>query len=151
MANMPHQFKHRDVVRLLRAGSAGGLTKPTVEVHLPSGTKYVLGGSVPEAPPKKSKPLRADPAEGGTTRMAGKGDRTKTSDADAAGKQQPGRTGHKTLDRGSQLAEGGDTPMFKRQAADPAQPGKTGKGQSAATSASIGGIARPARPGSCGT
>jgi hypothetical protein len=146
--NRPHQFKHRDVVRLLRAGSAGGMTKPTVEVHLPSGTKYVLGGEVGAPKPKKSTPLRAALAQGGETAMHGQGDRTKTAPADAAGTQQPGSTAHKTSSRGGLLAEGGSRHgMFREQAADPAPAGRTAKPKSAAT----GGEARPARPGSCGT
>jgi hypothetical protein len=145
----PHNFRHADVRRAFRAAEAAGVKNPSVRVVLPSGTEFHIGGEVPEAPPKTSRPLRANLAEGGETSMHGKGDRTKTAPADAAGKQQPGSTAHKTSSRGSMLAEGGDTPMFKRQAADPAQGGKTGKGQSAATSASIGGIARTAKPGQC--
>jgi hypothetical protein len=124
-----------------------------VRITLPGGGELHVsgGGSVPEAPPKKSKPLRADLAEGGSNKMHGHGDRAKTAPEDSAGKQAPGHSGHSTSSRGSVLAEGGDTKMFKRQGADPAQSGRTGKGRSAATSASIGGIARPARPGSCGT
>ena len=105
---------------------------------------------MPTPKPKRSASLRADLAEGGETSMHGKGDRTNTAPEDSAGEQHPGGTAHKTSSRGSMLAEGGGTKMFKRQAAEPAQGGRTGKGQSAATSASIGGIARPAKPGQTG-
>ena len=92
--------------------------------------------------------VHAPLAKGGETSMHGKGDRTKTAPEDSAGKQQPGSTAHKTASRGSMLAEGGPRHgMFKEQAADQAPAGRTAKAQSAA----IGGEARPARPGQCGT
>jgi len=93
--------------------------------------------------------VRAFPlAKGGDTKVAGRGDHTTTAPEDSAGKQQPGSTAHKTSSRGSTLAEGGSRHgMFKEQAADPAPTGRTAKAQSAA----IGGEARPARPGQCGT
>jgi hypothetical protein len=152
MVTRPHGFRHSDVKRAFRAAEAAGVRNPRIEVHLPTGGHFVIGsgGEVPEAPPKKSRPLRADLAEGGETSMHGRGDRTKTAPTDAAGKQHSGHSGHSTSSRGSVLAEGGDTKMFKRQAADPAQSGRTGKGQSAATSASIGGISRTAKPGQTG-
>jgi len=77
MANAPHKFKNRDITRCLRAASAAGVSRPTVEVHLlPGGTtKYVVGGEV--VPPlKKSVSERkkkgaigglAFPARGGQT------------------------------------------------------------------------------------
>jgi len=51
------------------------------------------------------------------------------------------------------LAEGGSSHgMVKRQAADTAPPGRTSKPQSAADpKQASGGLARPARAGSCGT
>ena len=145
MANASQPFRQHHITRALRGASAAGIKDPHVRITLPGGGELHVsgGGSVPEAPPKKSKPLRADLAEGGSNKMHGHGDRAKTAPED--------HSGHSTSSRGTALAEGGGTKMFKRQAADPAQAGKTGKGQSAATSASIGGIARPARPGSCGT
>ena len=143
----PHNFRHADVRRAFRAASAAGVQNPRIEVHLPTGGHLVIGsGEVPTA-----RPLRADLAEGGATKMAGKGDRTTTAPEDSAGKQQPGSTAHKTSSRGSMLAEGGSRHgMFGKQVAGPAQGGRTGKGQSAATSASIGGIARPAKAGQTG-
>jgi len=60
-------------------------------------------------------------------------------------------------------SEGGDTKMFGKQQASPKKPATTGKtddrgpgakeaeGGPKITSKSIGGIARPARPGQCGT
>lgn len=151
MANQPQPFRQHHLTRALRAAKAAGMDNPSVKVRLPTGVEFHIGGEVPTASPKKSTSLRATLAKGGETSMAGRGDRTKTIDADAAGTQHPGSAAHKTSSRGSVLAEGGSRHgMFKRQAADPAQPGKTGKGQSAATSASIGGIARPAKAGQTG-
>ena len=99
-----------------------------------------------------AKPKRAAFAKGGGPKMLGRGDRTRTASKDSAGKQAPGRTGHMTSSRGSALAEGGDTKMFKRQAADPAPPGRTSKAQEAASpKQASGGVSRPARPGECGT
>jgi hypothetical protein len=45
MANQPHQFKHRDVVRAFRAAEAAGVSNPTVQVQLPNGTTLVIGGA----------------------------------------------------------------------------------------------------------
>jgi hypothetical protein len=45
MANQPHQFKHRDVVRAFRAAEAAGVPNPTVQVQLPNGTTIVIGGA----------------------------------------------------------------------------------------------------------
>jgi hypothetical protein len=163
----PHSFKHADVRRAFRAASDAGVKNPRIEVHLPSGGHFVIGsgGSVPEAPPKKSRQLRADLAEGGDVKMHGRGDRTRTAPEDSAGEQRPGSTAHKTSDRGSKLAEGGSPHgVFKRQAADPANPGRTAKTQSAASpkqasgglspqaeeSRAVGGMARPALPGRTG-
>ena len=89
MANQPHQFKHRDVVRLLRAGSAAGVSNPTVEVHLPGGTKYILGG---EVLPQSKKPAQRR--------------------GDAAGKEQPAAGGKKKKSPSGGLslpARGGQT------------------------------------------
>ena len=103
----------------------------------------------PKPRPKKPTLVRASLARGGSTSMAGRGDRTKTSDADAAGTQQPGGTAHKTPSRGSQLAEGGKQHMMGKQAADPARPGTTGKQKPAASpkqASPVGGMAFPAKP-----
>jgi hypothetical protein len=148
VANQPQPFRQHHLTRALRAAKAAGMDNPSVKVRLPSGVEFHIGGEVTAPKPKKATPLRADLAEGGDTKMLGKGDRTKTSPTNAAGTQHPGSTAHKTSSRGSMLAEGGSQHgMFKRQAADPAQAGKTGKGQSAATSPSIGGIAAPRESG----
>jgi hypothetical protein len=71
MVNVPHKFKHRDVVRVLRAGAAGGMSNPTLEVHLPSGTKYVLGGEV--LSPSKKSAQRGAGAAGGKKKPAPSG------------------------------------------------------------------------------
>ena len=147
----PHNFRHADVRRAFRAASAAGVQNPRIEVHLPTGGHLVIGsGEVPTAPPKKAKPLRADLAEGGATKMAVKGDRTTTAPEDSAGKQSSGHTGHSTSSRGSMLAEGGKGKMFPKQAAQTAKAGQTGKPASDFKQAS-GGLSRPARPGECGT
>jgi hypothetical protein len=44
MANQPHQFKHRDVVRAFKAAAAAGVTDPKIEFQLPNGTTIVIGG-----------------------------------------------------------------------------------------------------------
>ena len=104
--------------------------------------------SVPDPGPKTSRTIgkggppsmggrgvHAPLAKGGATSMHGRGDRTKTAPEDSAGKQQPGSTAHATSSRGSRLAEGGKGHLGS--AADPKQ--------------ASGGLARPARPGQCGT
>jgi hypothetical protein len=94
--------------------------------------------------PKSEKSLRAALAEGGgSNRMFGRGDRTKT--AHGAGEQTSGRTSQRSKDN-PRFAEGGHG-RLGQQAADPAPAGRTAKPRSAA----IGGEARPARAGSCGT
>jgi len=92
--------------------------------------------------PKQATPKRAELAEGGDTPMFGKGDRTKTATADAAGEQTPAITSQKSK-RNPKFAEGGSPHSIKQQAADPAPPGRTAKAKAEA----IGGEARPARPG----
>jgi hypothetical protein len=52
MANQPHQFKHREVVRCLKAASAAGMRDPTVHIKLPNGTEYSISGAT--APTSKS-------------------------------------------------------------------------------------------------
>ena len=46
-------------------------------------------------------------AEGGSTKMLGKGDRTRTAPSDAANAQAPGVTEHKTSGRNLTRASGG--------------------------------------------
>jgi hypothetical protein len=75
---------------------------------------------------RAEKPLRAALAEGGDTSMLGKGDRTRT--AHPAAPQQPGATGHRTRDHGGRFIAGGKK-----------------------VESGVGGVARTARPGSCGT
>jgi hypothetical protein len=53
MANTPHQFKHREVVRCLKAASAAGMRDPTVHIKLPNGTEYSISGAA-ASPPSKS-------------------------------------------------------------------------------------------------
>src|SRR5262249_13529341 len=124
MANRPQNFRLHDVRRAIRAARSEGIANPSVEVHLPGGTRYVVGGAV-EAPPKKSKEGNAGFAEGGGAKMLGKADRTVTDKTDAAGKQQPGATGHRT-GSDKKLAKGGEV-------------------------RTVGGASRPARGGECGT
>ena len=144
MANQPQPFRQHHLTRALRAAKAAGMDNPSVKVRLPSGVEFHIGGEVPTPKPKKSTPLRAELAKGGgSNKMHGRGDRTRTAPEDSAGKQQPGSTAHKTSSRGSVLAEGGSRHgMFRERAADPAPAGRTAKSKSAAT----GGEARPARP-----
>ena len=149
MANTPQPFRQHHLTRALRAAKAAGMD--SVKVRLPSGVEFHIGGGeVPTAKPKRSAPLRADLAEGGDTKMAGRGDRTTTAPEDSAGTQRSGGTAHKTSSRGSRLAEGGKEKMFPKQAAQTAKAGQTGKPVSDPKQAS-GGLSRPARPGECGT
>src|SRR5262249_49095956 len=124
----------------------------------------------PTPKPKKPDVQRgAAYAEGGSTKMFGKGDRTKTATIDSAGPQQPGRTGQHPDKAGSKFAEGGGNKMVKRQAAEPAMAGKTGKKETPAgsprasgglslsvkpksteESRPVGGLVRPALPGRTG-
>jgi len=53
MANQPHAFKHREVVRCLKAASAAGIEHPSVRIRLPGGTEYVVSGAA-VSPPSKS-------------------------------------------------------------------------------------------------
>jgi hypothetical protein len=92
--------------------------------------------------PKPKKPSRERPAtynEGGDTPMHGKGDRTRTSTADAAGLQRPGRT-DQTSKENPRFPEGG-----RRQQATEAGEGKVQHVRVA------GGLAFRAMPGACGT
>jgi len=150
VANQPQPFRQHHLTRALRAAKAAGMDNPSVKVRLPSGVEFHIGGELPTAPSKKSTPLRADLAEGGSTKMAGKGDRTVTAGPDAAGKQHPGSTAHKTSSDGGRFAYGGDARMFPKQAAQTAKAGQTGKPVSDPKQAS-GGLSRPARAGECGT
>src|SRR5215831_14206400 len=89
MVNRPRDFRHHDVVRAaLRAAQAAGLPNPTVRVRVPSGTEYYFSGGAVEAAAKKSKQRGVDFAEGGGSKMLGKGDRTVTASSDAAEKQR---------------------------------------------------------------
>jgi hypothetical protein len=51
MANSTHQFKHRDVVRAVRAASAAGVHASEVKVVLPTGATIVISGSNSDAVP----------------------------------------------------------------------------------------------------
>jgi hypothetical protein len=95
-------------------------------------------------PKKESERPRTAFAEGGKTKMFGK-DATHTRTDHPAGEQTPGRTSQKSKNN-PKFAEGGHGKVGQ-QAADPAPAGRTAKPRSAA----LGGEARPARPGECGT
>src|SRR5262249_31623526 len=123
MVNRPRDFRHHDVVRAFRAARAAGVENPSVRIRVPSGTEYYVSGGAVEAPQKKSTPFAKG---GGREEMFGKGDRTRTSPTDAAGKQQPGGTGHRTGGDTKKLAKGGEI-------------------------RAVGGMSRPARGGECGT
>ena len=72
MANRPHQFKNRDITRCLKAASAAGVHRPTVEVHLlpTGGTKYIVGGEV-TSQSKKPTQRGADASPRRPPRVAG--------------------------------------------------------------------------------
>jgi len=71
MANRPHQFKNRDITRCLKAASAAGVHRPTVEVHLlpTGGTKYIVGGEVTSQSKKSTQ--RGAPSRDRPPRVAG--------------------------------------------------------------------------------
>jgi hypothetical protein len=93
--------------------------------------------------------------KGGSTKMLGRGDRTKVATADSAGEQTPAITSQKAKDK-RKFAEGGTMPR-SGGLASPAKPEHTGPpGATAGQStrdypAKGGGLSRPARPGECGT
>jgi hypothetical protein len=62
MTNQPHQFKHRDVVRAVRAASAAGVQASEVKVVLPSGASIVISGSKPNEAAATPKPVKVPPA-----------------------------------------------------------------------------------------
>jgi hypothetical protein len=91
--------------------------------------------------------------KGGSTKMFGKGDRTKVATADSAGEQTPAATSQKARDK-RKFAEGGTMPRSGGLASS-ASPGHTGPpgrtaGQSTRRSYPKGGEARPAKPGQTG-
>ena len=103
-----------------------------------------------QPPPKKSKPRRADPAKGGKTHMFKQ---------QAAGTDRPGNTGKdQTAAPGARYASGGTMPG-SGGSASPAKSEHTGPLGATARSSTrmypkggaVGGEARPARPGECGT
>src|SRR5262245_30011204 len=90
-------------------------------------------------PRKPSKQRGRAYGEGGDTPMHGKGDRTVTADADAAGEQTPAITSQKSK-RNPRFIEGGQ----KTQAVE--------EGERAAPRVKVaGGLAYPAMAGACGT
>jgi hypothetical protein len=138
MANTPQDFRQHHLTRALRAARAAGMD--SVKVRLPSGVEFHIGGGVvPEAPPKKSMQKSATLAEGGSTRM---------HPPQAANPQRPGRTAHavKGAAPGSQGASGGAA-KFGPSSAAPAKAGQVGTD----SVKPVGGLARAARPGQCGT
>jgi hypothetical protein len=63
-------------------------------------------------------------AKGGKTAMHGRGDRTVTAASEAAGRQAPGSTGHKTSGKGTQFTGGGKR-LTGASVSTPAKPGRT--------------------------
>jgi len=96
---------------------------------------------------KKFTQRRTDFAEGGSTHMHGRGDRTITATPDAAGQQTEGQTSQKSKSNPKFVKGGSPRGMLNEQAADPAPAGHTAKTKAAA----LGGEARPASTGQCGT
>src|SRR5262245_13958846 len=97
MVNRPLDFRHRDVVRGIRAARASGIDSQSLRIRTPAGTEYYFGGGEVARPnPKKSVERDTDLAEGGSTKMAGRGDRTVTAAENSAAPQRAGTTGHKT-------------------------------------------------------
>jgi len=136
MANTPQTFRQHQITRALKAAAAAGVKDPHVKIHLPNGTVFHVGGG---APPKKSMQKGVTLAEGGSDKM---------HSPQAANPQRPGRTGHavKGAAPGSQGASGGAA-TFGASSAAPAKAGQTGTD----SVRSVGGAARPARAGECGT
>jgi hypothetical protein len=93
--------------------------------------------------------------KGGSTKMFGRGDRTKVATADSAGEQTPATTSQKAKDK-RKFAEGGAMPrsggVSKPAPASPTgPPGATASQSTRDYPARGGGLSRPARPGTCGT
>jgi len=107
MVNRPRDFRHHDVVRAIRAARAAGIASPSVRIRTPGGTEYYVSGGEVVAPVKKSKQSSAEFAEGGSAKMAGRGDRTITAPSDAANEQRPGSTAHKTGSGGGKVRREG--------------------------------------------
>ena len=121
MVNRPRDFRHHDIVRAIRAARAAGIDSPSLRIRGPSGTEYYVSGGEVVVPAKKSKQLSVEFAEGGSTKMAGRGDRTITAPSDAADKQQPGSTAHKTGSGGGKVRREGAGGLAR-----PAKAGQTG-------------------------
>src|SRR5262249_37634256 len=105
---------------------------------------------------KKSTQRGAAYAQGGSTRMFGRGDRTTTAATEAANTQKPGAVGHKT-GAGPRFAAGSESPRSGgvSKPASPSRTGPSGEPASASTrdypgnaktERGVGGISRPARP-----
>jgi hypothetical protein len=50
MANQPQVFRQHQITRALKAASRAGMPNPTVEVHLPTGAKIIVGSGKPSVP-----------------------------------------------------------------------------------------------------
>jgi hypothetical protein len=57
MTNQPHQFRHRDVVRAVRAASAAGVQASEVKVVLPTGATIVISGGKPDKKQARAQPV----------------------------------------------------------------------------------------------
>jgi hypothetical protein len=90
MANMPHQFKNRDITRCLRAAHAAGVRSPTIEVHLPGGTRYVVGGEV--MPEQRGAALGKTKARDGSSVPAGRSPSRASAGPGRAARSGPSRT-----------------------------------------------------------
>jgi hypothetical protein len=68
MTNQTHGFKHRDVVRAVRAASAAGVHASEVKVVLPTGATIVISGSgkPTNASAAIPKPTKVQPASRGS-------------------------------------------------------------------------------------
>jgi hypothetical protein len=100
-------FRHHDVVRALRAAQAAGVANPSVRIRVPSGTEFYVSGGEVVAPAKKAKQSRGDFAEGGGSKMMGRGDRAITAPGEQAKPQQSGSTAHKTGSGGGKVRREG--------------------------------------------
>ena len=80
MTNQPHQFKHRDIVRAVRAAEAAGMRDPTVRICLPNGTELVGSGKPDEVAAAIPSPGKAQPtaSRNPVSREAGCHDYAKT-------------------------------------------------------------------------
>ena len=138
--NKQQSFRQHQLTRALKAAAAAGVKDPHVRIHLSDGTVLHVGGGgeVPTAPPKKSRQKGVALAEGGTDKMF---------EPQAAGSAKAGQMGKRQTAAPGAKGPTGGTARFTSSKAAPAKAGQVGTD----SVRPVGGAARPARAGECGT